>query len=267
MRIFLSRRICGKRSYVKQTLLPIAAVLIFLLVFPIILGTTIAANGGIQKPLHQWLITVLLLLLAAAAAWMLHRIGVQAHNDAWVFCTDSRESLFAVNIKELVSSKHNMRHAGVLFIIRFLSVLAKTGRMLDEISRNGLPEHVKSHSVQIMRVERLLLASGRKYAVCTVSAAAGSNHTQRYDITDFPQELTAFFEQHCTAAAGEAGSLKYTKQILLGAAMLLLLLSICIASHPSVGFLPGPLYFPCLFLLQIPLIFTGIFLLKRKRGE
>ena len=53
MRIFLSRRICGKRSYVKQTLLPIAAVLIFLLVFPIVLGTTIAANGGIQKPLHQ----------------------------------------------------------------------------------------------------------------------------------------------------------------------------------------------------------------------
>ena len=133
MRLFLSQRICGKRSYVKQTLLPIAAVLIFLLVFPIVLGTTIAANDGIQKPLHQWLITVLLLLFAAAVAWVLHRIGVQAHNDAWVFCMDSRESLFAVNIKELVSSKHNMRRAGVLFMIRFLSVLAKTGRMLDEI--------------------------------------------------------------------------------------------------------------------------------------
>lgn len=134
---------------------------------------------------------------------MLHRIGVQAHNDAWVFCTDSRESLFAVNIKELVSSKHNMRRAGVLFMIRFLSVLAKTRRMLDEIGRNGLPEHVKSHSVQIMRVEQLLLASRRKYAVCSVSVITGSNHTQRYDITDFPQELTAFLSNTAQLLPGK----------------------------------------------------------------
>lgn len=265
MKTYMSKYITDGSSYKKRVLLPVVCVGAMLIIFAAALGLVIASSGGLKTAQIQWLITILLLLIAAGSTVLMLRVGINAYRDALVFCLTKDGSLYVID----ASNKPSQRASWGLktrLVFNFFKSLSETARILDRIARDGIPEE-DLRTGKIKQINKLQYVSGRRYAECSIETGDGSLGTWRYDISNHTEELFGLLESRSASGIWETGGNTYTKQICLSALLLLLCLGLCIASHPSVGCLPAAMYFPSLFILYIPAILLGIFILKKRRGE
>ena len=273
VRIYRSDRIDSGRSYQKRVLAPVCCVWGIWMLVAAGMGFCFALTDWKTNVPAQWLSVLALFAVVIAGAAALNRAGQNARRDALFFVVDDSENLYVVDARSCAGEHGGRRSSPIAFLIRFFGLTFQTGKVIDCFLEDNVLEtlmrsgDIPAYAVRITRVRQLLDVSAGKFAVCNIRAKAQAGTCCRYDLSNHPEELLAWLEQHSAAGKWEHGAKKYTLLIFLSAALLTACLGVCVCSHPRVGALNGKMYFPSLFALQILFIVLGVFIVKRRKGE
>ena len=123
----------------------------------------------------------------------------------------------------------------------------------------------KKYAVRIDNVTELKCVSNRKYVRCE-AARNGARLRMRYDITNHSDELIGLLRERSEIGV-KTETKTYAKHIALSSLLLILILALCVLSHPYVGILSAKIYSICLCALAIPVFILLTFIVKRRRGE
>lgn len=273
MKRYMSKYIVDGNSYKKRVLLPVICVIVSLIIFALAVGYIAVSNLGIKTLQIQWLIAFLLILITTGSTVFLMHVGTNAYRDALIFCLSSDSTLYVIDARNNKIFNKGSSGLKIRFIYHFFKSLVETGKMIDQIAVNDIWEgdlrtgNIKAHVTKIKQINKLQYVSGRRFVECSIVMGDGRTGTWKYDISNHTEELFATLKSLSVSGNWETVRNAYTKQICMSTLCLLVCLGFCIASYPAVGILPDTLYFPSLFVLYIPVIALGIFVLKRRRGE
>lgn len=223
------------------------------------------AGGGAVLVLRlglpvQVLGLILCLLVTALVLALALRLGRRTVQDATVFFLTEEDRLFALDARELTDYGRNA--------VDNLLGAFRTQQLLRELSRR---RELPGRAREIVKVENLKDRGGSLAAVCLVRDINGRRFRRSYFLVrglENEEELIRQLERRKSWKSGlEERDGKGPLYMLLSGACLAVLALLCLLSHPSVGELPGKIYFPCLLGAFAAAVVLVSFLVRRSRGE
>ena len=197
------------------------------------------------------------------------KLGKLSNRDAQIFCQDDEHNLFVVNARDYVGY-----HRGIL---GFFSMASETQRVLENLKNNQTLERqmmqeksLTGLATQIISVESLKPDNKGYIAVCRVRYRNGNTGKYTYlleDGYDNQSELIAAFERKRQAYSPEVKVNYNPVKIIISLLALAACVTVCVMSHPAIGFLPEKIYFPVLWVTYAMLFPVIYFIVKQKRGE
>ena len=239
----------------------------------IILAMFVAAIGAvvsIKMEENKEVVSLLSLLVGTLLiVWCAVRIGKMSVRDTLIFCKDENDTMFVVNLRDKV--RHRKGLAG------YTVMAAETERLQTQLKNDGiLEERMKDGTIgrianEILSVRNIKPQKDGYSIVCNVRFSNGRTGKATYLLYrgyDQEDELLHHLERRLhREVSGEVEKNPYPVRIAVSALALVVVVILCVLSHPAMAILPDAIYFPCFGLAYVPLCIMLYYIIKQRRGE
>ena len=259
MQIWMSPSTRDGARYGRRMLLSVAA---------IVLGMLALMMGGawfllyLDPQVKAVLSLVWCLGATALAVWCAVRLGRRSLQDTLIFWLDDTGRLYAVDVRTLLPVSRSL--------IGHAAAALQTDRMLEEVRQALATRGSIANACEIVGVEHIR-ENRHDYAVRCQIRRGDSRGVQTYLIVKGYEDEDLLLMQLERRRIGRSHAELHRDRapllMLAGTGALILLVALCVLSHPAVGLLPQTIYFPCLGLAMLPIFLLVYLAIKRHRGE
>lgn len=254
--VWMSRDVARKSRFALRTAGGVVGIAVLMLVL-VLGGTFLSLTLGLPGEVFSLWLVLGVTVLGVALALGLGRRSVQ---DATVFFLTADDRLFVLDARSLARFGRNLPGflAGARNTQALLRALADHPRLLalaDEVCRVENLKENATHWVVRFQTRR----PGRNTALRSCLLVKG--------YADEDLLLRQLERRQSWQSTLEPGAGRHPTGLMVSGGLLLILVLLCVLSHPAVGQLPRELYFPCLgaaFLAAFPL---GYFVVRWRRSE
>lgn len=218
---------------------------------------------SLHLPMKEFSV-VLCLLVTALAVWLAVRLGRKSVQNTLVFWLDDEDRLFALDVRQMVEIRRGF--AG------HISSALEIRKQLERLEHLPAGEFSALPGVvEILHVESIRELSHHTVLVCYIADWNGRKYNRTLLLVkgyeDEYQLLQQLERRRSKVQEIEIQEHRSFYKMLVSLAILLVMVGVCVLSHPAVGKLPQALYFPCLGLSLIPLFALVYYGIKHRRGE
>ena len=198
--------------------------------------------------------------VTALAVILSLRLGWRSVQNATMFFLTEDDRMFVLDARELSGHGRDL--------IGYAKDAAKTQRFLRSIAQSP---YLPAGADELLWVKRIHENRSYYSAVCRVRRKDGRIAQRTYFVVkgyeDEQSLLVQLERRQETDGVPELTVSKMPLFILISALSCAVLIALCVCSHPSVGMLPGEIYFPCLAAVVVAVFFVSYFALRYRRGE
>lgn len=202
----------------------------------------------------------LVVIVTALAVFLAIRVGWNSVRNATIFFLTEENRFFALDARFLFAQRRD--------ILGQVKGMAETKQFLRILSQKP---YLPAGADELIAVKKIK-ENRRYYAVhCRVRHPNRRVADRLYYVVkgyeDEPELLRQLEQRQTDLELPELQESRMPHYILLSAVCCVVLICVCVFSHPAFGVLPQLVYFPCLAAVTVAVFFLLYFILRYRRGE
>ena len=202
----------------------------------------------------------LVVIVTALAVFLAIRVGWNSVRNATIFFLTEEDRFFALDARFLFAQRRD--------ILGQVKGMAETKQFLRILSQKP---YLPAGADELIAVKKIK-ENRRYYAVnCRVRHPNRRVADRLYYVVkgyeDEPELLRQLEQRQTDLELPELQESRMPHYILLSAVCCVVLICVCVFSHPAFGVLPQLVYFPCLAAVTVAVFFLLYFILRYRRGE